>query len=74
MNKEQQAHLRQVLRDSQDLIANKYIKGAEEHQTTLNKDHSVYELVDFAIEEAIDQIVFLLTIKEVLKKSDGSNS
>ena len=74
MNPDQRAHLHKVLKESNDLIANKYIKGVEEHQTTLNKDHSIHELVDFAIEEAVDQMVFLLTIKELLEKSDGKSS
>ena len=73
MNPDQRAHLHKVLKESNDLIANKYIKGVEEHQTTLNKDHSVQELVDMAIEEAVDQMVFLLTIKELLE-SDGKSS
>lgn len=73
MNQDQANHLRSVLKQSESLISDKYIKGVIEHKTTLNKDHSVNELVDMAIEEAVDQIVFLLTIKEVLE-SDGSNS
>jgi type III secretion system FlhB-like substrate exporter len=74
MNQEQRAHLQRILDQSHTLIANKYIKGAEEHKTTLSTDHSLQELVDFAIEEAIDQVTFLLTIKEVLEKSDGNSS
>lgn len=73
MNEHQRDHLYRVLKQSHDLIANKYVKGVEEHQTTLNKDHSINELVDMAIEEAVDQMVFLLTIKELLE-SDGKSS
>ena len=74
MNQEQNNHLNRVLNEANSLIADKYVKGAEEHGTTLSQDHSLHELVNFAIEEAVDQIVFLLTIKEVLEKSHGNNS
>ena len=74
MNQEQNNHLNRVLNEANSLIVDKYVKGAEEHGTTLSQDHSLRELVNFAIEEAVDQIVFLLTIKEVLEKSQGNNS
>ena len=67
MNSDQTAHLNNVLERASRLIEDKYIKGAAEHQTTLNKDHSVLQLLEFAIEEAVDQITYLLTLEEQLR-------
>lgn len=74
MNQPQADHLRSILKQSQSLISDKYIRGVKEHQTVLNQDHTVQELLNYAIEEAVDQMVYLLTIKELLEKSDGNNS
>ena len=66
MNKDQAEHLERVSLEAVRLIQDKYIRGAREHKTTLNKDHTVEELLDFAIEEATDQMTYLLTLKEKL--------
>jgi len=68
MNKDQIKHLENILKTTNTLLEDKYIRGAQEHKTTLNKDHGSLELIDMAIEEAIDQITYLLTIKEVLQR------
>ena len=67
LNKVQKEHLNHILKTTDKLISKKYKKGAKEHKTTLNTDHTSMELIDMAIEEAIDQITYLLTIKEVME-------
>jgi hypothetical protein len=64
MNEEQRTHRQQLASKAFALIWDKYEKGALEHKTILNKDFSAEQLLDFAIEEAIDQITYLLTLKE----------
>ena len=72
MNEDQAQHLKSILSDTEHLLSNKYIKGVIEHKTTLNKDYTALELIDMAIDEAIDQVTYLLTIKEVLEKNNNN--
>jgi len=72
MNEDQAQHLKSILKNTEYLLTDKYIKGVLEHKTILNKDHTVLELVDMAIDEAIDQVTYLLTIKEVLEKNNNN--
>jgi len=67
MNKVQLEHLGEILDQTHDLISNKYLKGAAEHKTILSEDYSSEQLIDMSIEEAIDQITYLLTLKETMK-------
>jgi len=64
MNEEQTSHLNTILETSHRLIKDKYTKGSKEHNSILNKDYTSSQLLDMAIEEAIDQITYLLTLKE----------
>jgi hypothetical protein len=66
MNKIQLEHLAHILDETQDLISNKYVKGAAEHKSILSEDYNAVELCDMAIEEAIDQITYLLTLRSKL--------
>ena len=66
MNKVQIEHLGYILDTTQDLISNKYEKGAAEHKTILSEDYDKHQLIDMAIEEAVDQLTYLLTLKEKL--------
>jgi hypothetical protein len=66
MNNTQTDHLNRILDQSRHLITEKYIKGAKEHDSTLSEDYSVERLLEEAINEAIDQITYLLTLKEKL--------
>ena len=68
MNKTQTAHLQGILRQAERLISDKYIKGAAEHQSTLSEDYTAEQLLDMAIEEATDQMVYLLTLKEKMNE------
>jgi len=63
MNSKQIEHLGYILDQTQDLISNKYEKGAAEHKTILSEDYDKHQLIDMAIEEAVDQITYLLTLK-----------
>ena len=60
----QRDHLNHILERSRSLITHKYVKGAQEHQSTLSEDYTALELLDMAIDEAIDQVTYLLTLRE----------
>lgn len=66
VNKVQLEHLGYILDSTQDLISDKYVKGAKEHDSVLSEDYTKEQVLDMAIEEAIDQITYLLTLKEML--------
>lgn len=66
MTDEQQEHLLRVLAESKRLISRKYRKGVAEHGGFL-MDSSTEELLDNAIDEAVDQLVYLLSLKEKLE-------
>lgn len=54
-------HMTRISERFSELMGEKYMKGVEEHGGNLwNKDG----LLDMAIEEAIDMVVYLLTLKE----------
>jgi len=67
MNSVQVAHLNSILETTRELLTAKYAKGAAEHKTILSEDYTALEICDFAIEEAIDKITYLLTLREKLK-------
>jgi len=64
MNKTQLEHLEYILDTARAMISEKYVKGAEEHQSVLSEDYTAEQILDMAIEEAIDQITYLLTLKQ----------
>ena len=66
MTEEQNNHLGSSITELIPAPTDKYQKGAEEHKTILHKDYSAKQLVDMAIEEAIDQIVYLYTLRSKL--------
>lgn len=66
MNKDQREHLAHLMSWLTPTVADKYTKGAIEHKTILHEDYSAKQLVDMAIEEAIDQIVYLYTLRSKL--------
>lgn len=65
MTEQQEKHLNELKTIIGILLNNKYRKGQEVHQGNLF-DLSVGELLDEAINEAIDQITYLLTAKSKL--------
>lgn len=64
MTETQKQHLNRILDTTHSMLADKYVKGAKEHNSELSKDYTVEQILDMAIEEAIDQITYLLTLRE----------
>ena len=58
-------HLARIKADLERRVDAKYRKGQEEHGGFL-PEAGVVTLLDFAIEEAIDQAVYLLSLRELL--------
>ncbi len=67
MTETQEQHLELVLATAKSLISTKYRKGQAEHGGNLF-DKSVGALLDEAINEAIDQLVYLITAKAKLNE------
>ncbi len=63
MNRNQEHHLKSIEETLVPLLRAKYIRGATEHDGDL-LDMSAGQLIDEAISEAIDQMVYLITLKE----------
>ena len=61
MNEEHEAHLQRIKSRFLAMVDHKYRKGQAEHGGQLWLNPS---LLDNAIDEAIDQVVYLLTLKE----------
>lgn len=59
----QNQHCFSIEEQFKDLLWNKYIKGAKEHGGLLSDQPTTW-ILDQAIEEAIDQVVYLLTLKQ----------
>ena len=67
MTPNHEEHLRSIIKRVGEMIDKKYRKGQAEHGGNLWAV-PVATLVDNAIEEAIDQLAYLLTIKDSLLK------
>ena len=67
MNKKQKEHITSIMDDTVNLMYTKYKAGVRQHGGNLwdKKD-----LIDMAISEAIDQVVYLLTLKEQIKNKN----
>ncbi len=68
----QEAHLNRIKQQFAEITDPKFRKGAEEHDTDLEEQPASL-LLDFAIEEAIDQVVYLLTLKQVMEDKNAQN-
>lgn len=62
MTPEQEQHLQSIKDEFSRLVDPKYRKGQQEHGGDLF-NLSSYQLVLMALEEAIDQVVYLVTLK-----------
>lgn len=62
----QNEHMADIEQDFRCEMRRKYIKGAAEHSGNL-QDSSVASLIDNAIDEAVDQYVYLHTAREKVK-------
>lgn len=64
MTHETSAHRDSVIAEFSRLCTQKYNKGQEEHGGKLWEKKG---LIDMAIDEAIDQVVYLLTLKQQIE-------
>lgn len=71
MNAERENHLRSIICRVQSKIDEKYTAGQAEHGGNLWEVPGL-ELLDNAIDEAIDQLAYLLTLRDKLVKLDVS--
>lgn len=67
MRESQEVHLGWILGELHARTDEKFRKGDREYDTSLFEDYDVRELVEMALEEAVDLNVYLLTI---LRKLD----
>ena len=44
-------------------MSNKYLKGVKEHGGHL-KNYDILSLTEYALDEAIDQVVYLITLRD----------
>lgn len=68
---EQNAHIEEIGKEFCIAMADKYTAGQKEHGGNL-WDLSLGKLVDCALDEAIDQVTYLLTIRRKLRLVQGS--
>lgn len=65
MTEEQKSHARDIAEEFMDAMFYKYEKGAKEHGGNI-WDKEPDWLLDQAIDEAIDQVVYLMTLRQKL--------
>lgn len=70
MTPEQEQHLDRIQRVFSLIVSGKYRKGQSEHGGNL-WDVSAERLIEMAIEEAIDQVTYLVTLRDKLVKFDA---
>jgi hypothetical protein len=67
MKEAQATHLHKIVEEARKAITEKYTRGAEEHGTILS-DQPLLALADFIVDEAVDQLVYALTLRDSLEK------
>lgn len=67
MNQQQIEHLKQIVDEASRRLSQKYSVGAAEHGGNL-WDKDAMWILDQAIDEAIDQVTYLYTLKQKLEK------
>ena len=70
---EQEEHLNTIKSAFSFLVNDKYRKGQKEHGGNLF-DKTPIQLVDNAIDEAIDQVVYLITLRDKLTPNNPQSS
>jgi len=65
MDSEHYEHLDDIIDEFTELATEKYEKGQLEHGGKLWKKSG---LLDMAIDEAIDQVIYLITLKQQIEK------
>lgn len=68
MTSEQEKHLISIKKSFDIRVDKKYRKGQEEHGGNLY-DMSMLDLIDNTINEAIDQVVYLLTLRNSMLRA-----
>ena len=63
----QRAHALGIANRFHSMILAKYAAGAKEHGGNIWERYSELELIDSAIDEAIDQATYLLTLRDKIK-------
>lgn len=71
LSEAQKQHMLSLTEEIHGLFIRKYMKGAEEHNSNL-WELSNEKLLNEAINEAIDQLAYLLTLKQNLRGRNGS--
>jgi hypothetical protein len=66
MTFDQKMHLAHIIDQAVIQIDRKYVTGAHEHGGLLS-DLTIEQLLNSAIDEATDQLVYLLTLKDKIK-------
>ena len=69
MTNEQENHLQSIKNSFTELVDAKYRKGQAEHGGDL-ASMDILKLIDCTIDEAIDQVVYLLTLRQSILDSD----
>lgn len=64
MDKKHDQHLLKIMTDFVRLASDKYQKGQAEHGGSLWEKKG---LIDMAIDEAIDQVIYLFTLKQQIE-------
>lgn len=67
MNSRQVEHLNRIKEQVGHELTEKYVKGAKEHASVLSEDYTALEVLDMAIEEALDQVTYLYTLREMMR-------
>jgi hypothetical protein len=65
MTPEQEAHLKRIKTNFTKIVDEKYRMGQKEHGGDLMHNNAL-TIIDMAISEAVDQIVYLETVREVI--------
>lgn len=69
MTERQLTHLKKVQTETNAWLQQKFTAGAEEHEGEPElEDLSVIQLIDMSIDEAIDQVVYLMTLRDRIMK------
>jgi hypothetical protein len=61
-----------ILKEVQELLLEQTKKGLEKYGTTVNiDDYSLLEWIDHVLQEKVDELVYLVTLKHKIKKVIG---
>jgi hypothetical protein len=65
MTSEQEAHLKRIKANFSSKVDKKYREGQKEHGGDLMHNNAL-AIIDMTISEAVDQVVYLETLREVI--------